>query len=66
MADNCVEKVDFKFIKWILFDSRKKSQTDNYKYALEKYSDKVVVIRNQKEYDDFIDNFKSKYQVFKF
>lgn len=66
MADNCVEKVDFEFIKWILFDSRKKSQTDNYKYALEKYSDKVVVIRNQKEYDDFIDNFKSKYQVFKF
>lgn len=66
MADNCVEKVDFEFIKWILWDSRKKSQTDNYKYALEKYSDKVVVIRNQKEYDYFIDNFKSKYQVFKF
>lgn len=65
MADNCVEKVDFEFIKWILWDSRQKSQTDNYKYALEKYGDKVVVIRNQKEYDVFIDNFKSKYQVIK-
>lgn len=66
MADNCIEKVDFEFIKWILWDSRKKSQTDNYKYAFEKYGDKVLVIRNQKEYNDFIDNFKSKYQVFKF
>lgn len=65
MADNCVEKVDFEFIKWILWDSRKKSQTNNYKYALENYRDKVIIIKNQKEYDDFIDNFKVKYQVFK-
>ncbi|QQQ86411.1 DNA topology modulation protein FlaR [Peptacetobacter hiranonis] len=63
MTDNCVEKVDFEFIKWILFDSRKKSQTDNYKYALEKYSDKVVIIRNQKEYDDFIDILRV-YKIF--
>lgn len=64
MADNCVEKVDFEFIKWILWDSRKKSQTNNYKYALENYRDKVIIIKNQKEYDDFIDNFKVKYQAF--
>lgn len=64
MADNCVEKVDFEFIKWILWDSRQKSQTNNYKYALENYRDKVIIIKNQKKYDDFIDNFKVKYQVF--
>ena len=65
IGDFCIENVDFEFLKWILWDSRKKSQTDNYKYVFEKYGDKVIIIKNQREYDDFIDNFKRKYQVLK-
>lgn len=54
MAEGCSEKFDREFAKWILWDSRKKSARDRYKEINEKYSNKVIVIRNQKELDRYI------------
>lgn len=54
MADGCNEKFDFEFAKWILYKGRTKKKRQRYKDVISKYSDKVVVIKNQKQLDEYI------------
>lgn len=53
MADNCPEKLDFKFIKWILIDGRSKEKRDNYANMKKHYSHKWIQINNQEELTKF-------------
>lgn len=53
MAQGCNEKLDFEFIKWILWDGRKKSARERYKKVISQYGNKTVVIKNQKQLDRY-------------
>lgn len=54
MAEGCKEKFDFAFVKWILWDGRRKRAKERYKGLISKYGDKAVVIKNQKQLDIYI------------
>ena len=46
--------MDLEFAMWILRDGRTKRTRERYKNIQEKYGAKTVVIKNQKELDNFI------------
>ncbi len=54
MAEGCSEKLDLEFAFWVLWKGRKKAARDRYRRVREKYPDKTVVIRNQKQLDIFL------------
>lgn len=53
MAEGCREKLDAEFVYWVLFKGRSKKSRERFKGIISKYSDKVVVIRNQRQLDAF-------------
>jgi adenylate kinase family enzyme len=53
MAQGCNEKLDFKFIKRVLLDGRKKEFRDRHEKVLERYPQKVIQLRTQQEIDTF-------------
>lgn len=55
MASGCFEKLDFEFLKWILFKGRRK-QGNRIKVYKEKYNDKLVVFKNRKQVNKYIEN----------
>lgn len=54
MTAGCDEKLDFEFAKWILWDSRNKNAKARYRALQEKYPEKFVRIRNQRQLTAFI------------
>ena len=54
MAENCNEKFDFEFVKWILLDGRSQKNVTKFKVVVEKYPDKTIVLKNQKQLNDYI------------
>lgn len=55
MAEGCKEKFDIAFIKWILWDGRRKSAKKRYKRVVSQYGDKAVIIKNQKQLNRYIE-----------
>lgn len=51
MGEGCNEKLDWEFVRWVLRDGRTKRTKARYQGLIEKYPEKIVVIRNQKELD---------------
>lgn len=49
MGEGCPEKLDIKFIKWILIDGRNESNKQRYNNIIKKYDSKVIIIKNQKQ-----------------
>lgn len=56
MAAGCNEKMDWEFIQWILWKGRSKTARERYRNIQSKYPGKVVVIKNQRQLDDFLKN----------
>lgn len=56
MTDGCIEKLDGEFIRWILFDGRIKRKREKFKKTAEKYPEKTVIIKTQKQLDFFLEN----------
>lgn len=56
MAVGCNEKLDFDFVKWILWGGRSKVLRLRYEEVISRYPNKVFQIENQKELDRFISN----------
>lgn len=54
MAQGCTEKFDWEFAKWILWNGRTKRAKKRYKGLISTYGKKVIVIKNQKELDKYI------------
>lgn len=52
MGEGCPEKLDVKFIKWILIDGRNKSNKQRYSNIIKKYDSKVIIIKNQKQLNE--------------
>lgn len=53
VAEGCPEKLDFEFIRWILFAGRTKEKQRHYAGIVEVYGNKTIVLKNQKELDGF-------------
>lgn len=58
MAPDCNEKFDFEFIKWILLDGRSKEKKEQYAETVKKYNQKIVILRNRKETELFLEKLK--------
>ena len=56
MAAGCKEQFNWEFIRWILWDGRTKTAKERYQRVLETYPEKVIVLRSQKEIDQFLEN----------
>ena len=54
MANGCIEKMDWEFIWWILYKGRTSAKQKHYAEIELKYSDKMVVVKNQKQLDNII------------
>ena len=54
MADGCNEKFDLEFIKWLLFEGRKKSIKNHYNEICKCYNDKITIFRNNKNVENFL------------
>lgn len=53
-APGCEEKIDAEFVRWILHDGRTKQKWAKMERIGEKYPEKYVMIRNQRELDGFL------------
>ncbi len=53
MADGCIEKLDWEFVKWILWEGRSKETREKRKALAQRYADKVTVIKNQRQLDRY-------------
>lgn len=51
MTEGCNEKIDGEFIRWILWEGRSQKIRERYRRVREKYPEKIVVIRNQRQLD---------------
>ena len=54
MAAGCPEQFNWEFIRWILWDGRTFSHQKQYNQLCRDYADKVTIISNQKELNQFI------------
>lgn len=52
MCEGCKEKLDFEFVRWVLHDGRTKRTKQRYKSVISRYSEKVIVVKNQRQLDD--------------
>lgn len=56
ITNGCIEKLDLEFIKWILYEGRKRSRKEKYNYLKENYQEKFIEIKNQKQLDKYINS----------
>ena len=56
MTDGCAEKMDAEFVRWILWDSRKRARRKKFKDLLFRYPEKTAVIKNQRQLEKLIKN----------
>ncbi|MBQ9133059.1 MAG: DNA topology modulation protein [Clostridia bacterium] len=54
MTAGCDEKMDRAFVWWILHEGRSKTARDRYRRVQTQYAGKVVVLKNQKQLDAFV------------
>ena len=51
MGEGCNEKLDREFVKWVLWDGRSKEIRQRYQNVIDRYGDKTIVIKNQRQLD---------------
>lgn len=51
MGEGCNEKIDKEFVWWVLHEGRTKRAKERYKDTQEKYPEKTIVIKNQRQLD---------------
>lgn len=54
LGEDCPEKFDFAFISWLLWSGRTKARKKKFDEIAEKYNDKILIIKNQKQLDAFL------------
>lgn len=56
MADDCREKLDLDFVRWVLWKGRDKKTRAFFTALAEKYPEKVVILKNRKQLENFSAN----------
>lgn len=54
MAPGCNEKIDWAFVKWILWEGRSKRARQRYRGIVQAYPQKAIVIKNQRQLDAYL------------
>lgn len=54
MTEGCDEKIDWEFIRWILWDGRTRQRRDLYRNTRSQFHEKIIVIRNQRQLDRYL------------
>ena len=57
MTEDCPEKIDAEFMRWILWKQRTKQKKEEFRQLLAEYPEKTVVLRSQKEIDRYLEGF---------
>lgn len=57
IAEGCPEKLDWVFVRRVLIDGRSKTPKQRLKKICEKYSEKIVILKNQHQIDRFLEEF---------
>ncbi|MCQ9209451.1 DNA topology modulation protein [Granulicatella seriolae] len=60
MADDCIEKLDWTFMKWILKDGRTPMIKDHYKSLQQTYPEKWIELTSQKDINAFMTQIEQK------
>ena len=53
MAEGCDEKIDLEFIWWVLHEGRNRSHREALRAIRDRWPDRTVIIRNQRQLDAF-------------
>lgn len=56
IAEGCIEKIDLEFIWWVFYAGRTSKKRKKYKEIVEQYRDKTIVLKNQRQLDEFLAN----------
>lgn len=54
MTEGCNEKLDWEFVKWILWEGRSRRVSERYEKLQKKYPEKTVIIRNQRQLNRYM------------
>lgn len=54
MTKGCDEKLDWEFVRWILWEGRTKKIRERYRRVQEQYPDKTIVLKNQRQLNDYL------------
>ena len=63
MAEGCDEKLDGEFIRWILWEGRTRERREHFHQIQRRYGQKTVMLKNQKELDQFMEGLRQKGSV---
>lgn len=55
MADGCCEKMDREFMWWLLWKGRTPQKREKFRWVLERYPEKTVVLKSQKDIDRYLE-----------
>lgn len=55
MGEGCPEKMDLEFLTWLLFKGREGPRRAKFQKILDKYPEKSVILRNQREIDQYLE-----------
>ena len=61
MAEGCPDKMDWTFVRWILWDGRDAKHRRFYADVLENHGNKCIVLKNQRELTKFPSGLNKKY-----
>ena len=53
----CTERLNWEFVKWVLWQGRSKRAQQRYRDLAVKYPEKVVILKTQRQIDIFLQNF---------
>jgi adenylate kinase family enzyme len=65
MTKGCIEKIDLEFIWWILHKGRNRKKIDDYKQIVSSYEYKTIVLKNQKQVDEYIEQIQNSFSLTK-
>ena len=60
MTEGCPEKVDWPFVKWILWQGRGKKQKTIFRDVADRYPEKCVILKNQRQLTAYTRRFDKK------
>lgn len=58
LGEGCLEKIDWEFVQWILYESRTKQRKKRVRALQTKYPDKWIELKNQRELTVFVDSIQ--------
>lgn len=53
LGEGCPEKLDWEFARWVLWDGRKRRARERLRRIREKYPEKTIVLKSQRQIDAF-------------